>query len=57
MKTLEQFVLELRDDMDRFQNHWRDQHKKHPEQWPMEFPDEDAGSWWEQFVAFIDQGR
>ena len=55
--TLDEFVEELKGDINRFQMHWRDQAAKHPKNWPMEFDADNEGGWWEQFQAFVDQGR
>lgn len=53
MTHLDEFMKALRADVDDFERHWREQHRKKPRQWPLEFPEDDSGSWWEQFVAYM----
>jgi len=51
MQPLEAFVKEVRDDVLRFERYWVQQHKKKPEQYPMEM---NSGDWNEQFLAFLE---
>lgn len=53
MTHIDEFMKALRADVDNFEKYWRAKHKKTPDQWPLEFPDDDSGSWWEQFAAFM----
>ena len=52
METLDGFLAELRADVAAFEKYWREKAKKRPKNYPMSFPKEDAGMWWEQFMAF-----
>lgn len=53
MKTLEQFVAELRSDVDKFEADWKKNSKKSPDDYPMSFPDDNDGIWMEQFTTFL----
>lgn len=48
--TLQEFLDESREDIDRFNTHWRENALKEPDKWPLEM---DAGDWFEQFIAFV----
>jgi hypothetical protein len=52
--TLDRFLSELRADVERFERNWRDENKADPEAFPLEFPADNAGGWWEQFMAYRD---
>lgn len=49
MQTLNEFLKEVREEVDRFERWWRQQHENDPENFPLEMPDGDEGIWWEQF--------
>ena len=53
MKTLDDFMLELRRDVDSFEKDWRANHKKKPKEYPLSFEAENTGMWWEQFMAHL----
>ena len=53
--SLDQFLAELRADVDRFESTWRQEHEKDPEAFPLIFPEENAGGWWEQFMFYRDE--
>ena len=52
MRTLSQFVNEIRDQIDAFEAYWKACHVDSPAYFPMFFADDDEGQWWEQFIAF-----
>jgi hypothetical protein len=51
--TFDAFVADLRADIERFAKHWHDSHRTSPEKFPMSFPANDEGAWFEQFLAFV----
>ena len=50
---LSAYMEELRGDVEAFEKWWMKEHKKNPEHFPLEFPEDDAGSWTEQFIWFM----
>lgn len=55
-QTLDEFVAELRRDVDAFEKWWREQNSKNPEHFEMSFPEENSGIWFEQFLYFMTEG-
>jgi len=55
--TLDEALTELRSDVDAFEKWWREEHAKNPEHFPLEFPENDAGQWTEQFIWFMTHDR
>lgn len=53
--TFDAFIAEMRNDIELFAKHWKDGHRSNPDQYPMSFPSGDAGAWFEQFMAFVNQ--
>ena len=51
--TLQECVDELRGDVDSFEKWWKEQHAKNPDRFPLEFPEDNAGQWTEQFIWFM----
>jgi hypothetical protein len=51
--TLDQFVAEMKQDLERFAISWRKQNAKKPEHWPMEM---NVGDWYDQFLMFEQSG-
>lgn len=51
--SFEAFVRELHGDIARFARHWSEQHRADPERFPMSFHRDNAGAWFEQFIAFV----
>ncbi len=51
--SLDDFLAELRGEVDAFEKWWREQHAKTPEHYPLEFNKDNEGMWTEQFVYFI----
>lgn len=51
--TLEDFVAEMKADVDRFATNWRKNHAATPEEWPMQM---DGGDWYDQFLMFESSG-
>lgn len=51
MQPIEAFIMEMREDVLRFERYWLRQHKKTPAQYPLKM---ESGDWFEQFLAFIE---
>ena len=51
--TLDAFLVEMRSDIERFAKHWHDRHRSNAQEYPMSFPAADQGTWFEQFLAFV----
>lgn len=51
--TLLEYQEELKKNIDVFVQHWIAMHNSDPEAYPLEFPDENAGNWDEQFLMFV----
>jgi hypothetical protein len=45
--TLDEFVKEAHEQVDRFKAAWLKAHEEAPEIYPLEFPAENDGLWWE----------
>jgi hypothetical protein len=54
--TIDEFETETRAAVDAFFAYWRAEHKKNPEQWPLEFGPENAGLWTEMLVDWLTNG-
>jgi len=54
--SLDDFVAELRRDVDAFEKWWREQNAKNPEHFEMAFPEDNSGLWFEQFLYFMTEG-
>lgn len=52
-QTLDSFVTELRRDVDSFEAWWRKKNAENPEMFEMEYPEENGGLWFEQFLYFM----
>ncbi|CAM3836175.1 hypothetical protein VRRI112168_02385 [Vreelandella rituensis] len=50
---LEQFVAEVKTDIDAFAADYKAQHAANPEHYPLELNDDNAGLWTEFFMDFI----
>lgn len=48
-QTLEEFVAEMRADLDKFEKSWRENNAVSPESYPMKLL---SGDWLEQFTLF-----
>lgn len=51
-QTLDGFLAELRGDIAAFEAWWRKKHAEEPEHFDMEYPEDDVGLWFEQFLYF-----
>lgn len=51
--SLDQFVAEVKADIEAFAERWRKDHAESPETYPMELPDDNAGLWSEFFMEFM----
>lgn len=47
--TLDEYVAELKADVERFEKEWRESAAAEPNQYPMAMP---PGEWFEQYMAF-----
>lgn len=47
--TLEEFLAEMRGDIDKFETYWKKEAAAEPSGWPMTMS---SGDWFEQFIAF-----
>lgn len=52
--TLNDFVQEMQNDVENFKKDWLENNSKDPESYPLEFADDYAGQWFEQFIAYCD---
>lgn len=50
--TLNEFVREEKEKMNRFIDYWISNHLKDPEEYPMEIPEENSGAWLEMYNSF-----
>ena len=50
----EEFLFEIRYDIHEFEDYWRKENQKSPDQFPMEFSESDSGMWYEMFMRFIE---
>ena len=50
----EDFIVELKQDVDEFESYWKENHKADPIGFPMEFGKDNEGMWFEQFIAFFE---
>lgn len=50
--SLDQFVAQIKEDIEAFAAEYRAQHAVNPENYPIELPNDNAGAWFEQFVMF-----
>ena len=53
--TLDEFLKIQQEELVAFEKFWRKHNKKDPENFPMSFPADDAGGWWEQFHIFYEE--
>lgn len=53
-QTLDEFVAEAREQLARFEKHWREEHAKDPEHYPMQMETGNEGLWWEFLQTFDD---
>ena len=56
MKTLDQFVLEIKTEIDNFAAEYRAKAEKECDYYPIEFPDENEGLWIEFFIGYLNGG-
>lgn len=56
-QTLEEFMAELRTDVDRFEKWWREMNTKEPDYFPLVLPDGNEGVWFESFTNFALDGE
>lgn len=52
--SLDQFVQELHEEVDKFRDLWLKMNQKDPEKWPLVIPEENAGVWIESFLTMDD---
>lgn len=46
-------VAQIHKDLEDFSDHWHQEHKKKPENWPLTLPSNNKGLYFEQFIAFV----
>lgn len=46
-QSLEDFLIEAREELVKFEKTWRENNAKNSEHFPMELPDGNEGLWWE----------
>jgi hypothetical protein len=51
---LEDFVDEMKNDIEEFEEWWIEENKKNPEHFPMEFKKNNEGLWLEMFLSWQD---
>lgn len=51
--SLDEFITESRQDVERFRLHWLKQHDAKPEHFPTEM---NPGDWFDQFITFLSNG-
>lgn len=51
--SLDEFLVEIKKDVDSFEKTWRDGNKENPEFYPLELDEENDGLWHEQFIAHL----
>lgn len=54
---LDQFVAEVKSDIEAFAAEYRAGHAENPEHYPLELDDDNAGVWFEQFIDFMTRDR
>jgi len=52
--SLDEFLAEMRRDMDTFERSWKKNAEKTPEQWPLKMK---PGDWYDQFIIFESSGE
>lgn len=52
-QTLDQFIEEIKADLEAFASEYRKHHAANPEQYPLVLPDENAGLWFEFFSDHV----
>jgi hypothetical protein len=52
--TLDDFVSDTIEELQRFKLWWEKMHAAEPEKYPMEMPDENAGLWFEMYLTYSD---
>lgn len=54
---LDSFVKEIQDDIVKFAEEYRKKHAKDPENYPLEFNENNSGLWLEFFLMFCNEGE
>ena len=52
---LNEFLDEMRMELNQFELFWKEENKKDPETFPMKFDKNNVGIWFEQFMIFSDR--
>jgi len=55
--TLDRFLSEMAEDIERFRQYWVENHMEDPNGFPMEMSADNAGAWFEQFECFRELKR
>lgn len=51
--SLDEFLVELKKDVDSFEKTWRDGNKRNSKFYPLELGEENDGLWYEQFITYL----
>lgn len=55
--SLEQFVAELKIDIEKFEAAYRAKHEKNPEHYPLALTEDNEGLWFEFFITYCQTGE
>lgn len=57
MQSLDDFIADLRSDVDKFEADYKRQAALTPEKYPLTFGEGNEGMWYEMFFSFIETGE
>jgi hypothetical protein len=52
MKTLDEFITEIKKDIKLFEKKYRKKHLQNPKNYPLEISDDNSGVWLEMFIRY-----
>ena len=55
--SLDQFMRFVREHANEFESYWIEMNEKHPDQFPLELPEDNDGLWWEMFAEFESEAK
>jgi hypothetical protein len=55
-QTLDEFIREAKEELDRFETWWRTKHEEDPENFPLQMEDGNEGLWREFLTNFGEDG-
>ena len=56
-KTLDEFMVELRGNAEKFEAAWREKASENPDIYPLSIPEDNSGLWLEFFLSFMKSGQ